>query len=68
MLSDRQRSIVECIDRLGVDHEDIAEELDLSPSTVRSQIERMCAKFRCRPEHLPMVTHAVESLRSEEAS
>lgn len=56
MLSERQRTIVECIDRLGVDHEDIAEELDLSPSTVRDVITRLCFRFGCTPARLPELT------------
>jgi DNA-binding NarL/FixJ family response regulator len=63
VLSDRQRQIVDLIDRLGVDHDDIAEELDLSPSTVRDVITRLCFKFNCTPARLPAAVGLTDEAR-----
>jgi DNA-binding CsgD family transcriptional regulator len=53
VLSDRQSEIVALIAEHGAIYDVIADELDLSPSTVKSVVDRLCNRFRCAPADLP---------------
>jgi hypothetical protein len=54
-LGDQQRRVVELIAD-GCDTEMIAEELSISPETVREKVRRMCAYFGVRMIDLPCAT------------
>lgn len=52
-LTERQLQILALIEGGHRDWADMAEELDVSPSTVRRDVRELCARFDCRMAELP---------------
>lgn len=52
-LTDRQRAIVELIEDGLISYGEIAEQLDVGASTVRSEVRLLCARHGCPMRDLP---------------
>jgi DNA-binding NarL/FixJ family response regulator len=52
-MSEQHKEIVSLIS-YGMQRDEIAEELNLNPATVRTYIARMCAHFNCSMKELPV--------------
>lgn len=52
-LSDRQQQIVGLIEEGFLTYDTLAEEMDMSRSTLRDEVVRLCARFDCDMRHLP---------------
>lgn len=59
-LSPRQAQVL-CLLELGHTYDDVAEELGISASTVRSQLSRVRAKFGVGPGSVPEILSAIRT-------
>lgn len=52
-LTERQQQIVELIEDGFLTYDSLAEEMDMSRSTLRDEVVRLCSRFDCDMRHLP---------------